>query len=101
MQWLRRFAVRVLQETCLEALRGYQAQVKRLETQLLQNTTDLEALQASHLSFMRKSVGRLGGRPRAPGAEIDTADLDSIPKGDKAALRQHFAGEIAARSRKT
>jgi len=101
MLWIRRFAVRVLQETCLEALRGYQAQVKRLETQMLQLHTDLEALQASHLSFMRKTVGRMGGRPRAPGAEIDVSDIDSIPVGDKAALRQHFAGEIAARGRKT
>lgn len=100
MQWLRRFAVRVLQEHCHEVLKGYAQQVKRLETKNVELETDLRALEASHLSFMRKWVGKMGGRPRGSGAESEPESLDSIPAGDKAALRQHFAPQIAAVGRK-
>lgn len=97
MQWLQRWARKVLTATALDTLQAYSAQVKRLETEMLQLRTDLEALQGSHLSFMRKTVGRMGGRPRASNADSVDPELDEIPQGDKAALRRHFAPEIARR----
>lgn len=97
MQWIRRWATKVLIRNCHEIVGSALERVKRLETEMLQLRTDLEALQGSHLSFMRKSVGRLGGRPRASNAETDEGGLDEIRTGDKAALRRHFAPEIARR----
>lgn len=97
MRWLHRFAARTIKEHCNDVLRQHLQALQRLETKNVELETDLRALEASHLSFMRKSVGKLGGRPRAVVADSEATDLDSIAKGDKAALRQFFREEISRR----
>lgn len=97
MRWIRRFAVKVIRESCLEALQRYAAEHKRLEIKVLELQTELEAVAASHHKLLKRSVGRLSNQGRPPQADSEPTSLDGIATGDKAALRRHFAGEIASR----
>jgi len=73
-------------EECLERLH-------RLEIQTMELMGNLDAVAVSHKKLLKRTVGELGGRPRANGGSAGPAF------GDKEGLRQHYAGELAARAR--
>jgi len=68
--------------------------VQRLENQVLQIETEAEALRESHYKLLKRTVGRLGGRPTSQNQPDEVADLSGLTKDQ---LRQHFADEIKRR----
>lgn len=97
MRWLKRWARQVISEVALEELQRVAKEVKRLDIKILELDTELEAVAASHHKLLKRSVGRLSNQGRPQLEETEAGSLDSIPTGDKAALRRHFAGEMARR----
>lgn len=71
--------------------------VQRLEIRQGEQQLSLEAIDEAVYRLGRRANGRLGGRP--PSVVGVDSDLTAIPKGDKAALRAHFAPALAARAR--
>lgn len=95
MGLMRRLLTPLVHRTLREMLSEMQERIVRLETQQLDQLTEHAALRDSHMKVLKRTVGALGGRP--PAGKSVTSDLDSIPKGDKDALRRYFADEIARR----
>jgi hypothetical protein len=58
----------------------------RLEIELRHLRDEFEQLRGQHDKLRNKFYGTLGGRPE----KERVSGLDSIPVGDKAALRKHF-----------
>lgn len=69
--------------TSPEVVEDLRKRIKRLEIQFLELQDDFAALMAQHA----KLRGRLTGGLRSPQGG-DPADIDSIPQGDKRALRE-------------
>lgn len=62
-------------------------QVKRLVIEVRTLQDELSQLQGHHLKLRKQFDGSKGGRPVGSGAQ--RSDLDTIPTGDKAALRAY------------
>lgn len=97
MSWISRIVRKAIVDVAKAELQAVAMEQKRLEMKILQLDTELEAVAASHHKLLKRSVGRLSNQGRGSDQETAVTALDSIAKGDKAALRQHFAGEIARR----
>lgn len=71
--------------------------VNRLEIAQREDRMAMESVSEAQHRLMKRAAGRAGGRPVRDDSERQA--LDSIARGDKAALRAHFAPELAARQR--
>lgn len=97
MAWFRRLFVRKVVAAPENDLEELRKRVQRLEIRQGEQQLSLEAIDEAVYRLGRRANGRLGGRPAAvPDAN---GSLDSIPHGDKAELRKHYATELAARQR--
>lgn len=92
MRWIYRFCARILVAHAGEVLKKHAETLHRLEIARTELSERLEVLEASHHRLLKRYAGRSGGRPVSDGETLET-----IPKGDKDALRRYFAPEMARR----
>lgn len=91
--WSRIFSRRIVVAASESDLDELRKRLQRLEIRQGEQQLSLEAIDEAVYRLSKRQAGRAGGRPPA------TPSLDSVDQSDKAALRQHFAGELAARAR--
>jgi len=91
--FIRRFIARIVVAQARQMLEKVPERVHRLEIERNELLERMEKLEAWMHRMSKRYAGRLGGRPAADEGQ----SLEQIPKGDKDALRKHFASEIARR----
>jgi len=94
MRWISGILEKIVHPYLVALAKEVKEKTLRLESQVLELTTELEAVRESHMKLLKRSAGRLGGRPAAQSETHDVADLSGLTKDQ---LRQHFADEIKRR----